>query len=435
MNSVSFSLLTIPTNRQRKQIEPEALMELSNSIASIGLLHPIIVRTEGELTILVAGGRRVKAIETLWALGGSFTHGGTQVPEGQIPCIWLRDLPALDAMEAELEENIRRQDLTWQERSETTSQLFELRRLQAEKFNLAPPKLSEFAPPVYPDNHPKTALDMVREELILARNLSDPDVAKASSRAEGLKVIKRKEEASRQAVLGEQVGKTFGQHSHQLYFSDCLDWMRAAQPAQFDCILTDPPYGINAQDFNDSGGVATSDHTYDDSYPNWVNLMTTFAAESFRLSKPQAHAYVFCDVDNFLELRSLMTKSGWKPFRTPLIWHNPSSQRAPWPQHGPHRRYQMCLYAMKGQRPALRLAPDIVTFLSDPNLGWAAQKPVGLFADLLTRSCRAGDRVLDPFCGSGTIFAAAHPLRIKATGVETDKAAYGISVKRIGELK
>jgi len=95
----------------------------------------------------------------------------------------------------------------------------------------------------------------------------------------------------------------------------------------------------------------------------------------------------------------------------------------------------MCLYAIKGDRPVLKLAPDVLTYASDPNLGWAAQKPVGLFADFLSRSCRAGDRALDPFAGSGTIFPAAHGLRIKATGMEADPVAYGIAVKRIGELK
>lgn len=83
----------------------------------------------------------------------------------------------------------------------------------------------------------------------------------------------------------------------------------------------------------------------------------------------------------------------------------------------------------------LKLAPDVVTYASDENLGWAAQKPVGLFADFLARSCRAGDSVLDPFCGSGTVFPAAHGMKVKATGIEMDPTAYGIAVKRLGELK
>lgn len=436
MNLIQADSITILQNRQRHEMDPESLMDLSNSIAKIGLLHAIILRTEGDLIILVAGERRLKAIQTLWAMGDHFTHERELIPEGQIPCTWLRDLDPLDAMEAELEENIRRQDITWQEEAEATAQLFELRTLQAQKAGQHLPQPADFAKTLHPDHHPVAATRSVREDLTLARSLKDPDVAKATSKKEALKVIERKEESARQIALGIQVGRTFGQHSHQLYLGDCLDLMKTLDSAQFDCILTDPPYGIDAQDFNDSGGKANAaGHTYDDSYPVWLSLMSAFVQESFRLAKPQAHSYTFCDVDNYCELRDLMAAAGWKTFRTPFIWHNPSGQRAPWPQNGPHRKYQLCLYSIKGDRPVLKLAPDLVTYASDDNLGWAAQKPVALYQDFLLRSCRAGDRVLDPFAGSGTIFPAAHGLKIKATGMEADPVAYGIAVKRIGELK
>jgi site-specific DNA-methyltransferase (adenine-specific) len=436
MNLVRAESITILTTRQRKAIDPESLMELTNSIAEVGLIHPIVVRTEDDLIILVAGERRLKAIQTIWAMGGFFTHEREAVPEGQIPCTWLKDLDPLTAMAVELEENIKRQDLSWQDRSQATSELFELRRLQAEKAGRAAPQPVEFAKTLYPEHHPDAASNAVREELILARHLKDPDVAKAPSAREGMKVIRRKEEAQRQVILGQQVGRTFGAHSHELYQGNCLDIMKDIPDGLFDVILTDPPYGIDAQDFNDSGGKANATgHTYDDSLDNWRVLITAFASHSYRITKPQSHCYVFCDIDNFLELRSIMAGAGWKTFRTPLVWHNPTSQRAPWPNSGPHRRYQLCLYAIKGDRPVLKLAPDLVTYASDENLGWAAQKPVGLYSDLLVRSCRAGDSVLDPFAGSGTIFPAAHGLKIRATGIETDPVAYGIAVKRIGELK
>jgi DNA modification methylase len=433
---IKLNEITIAPDRQRKTLDQTELVELSNSIASIGLIHPVVVRTEKGIVILVAGERRIKAMETLWAMGGHFTFAGRLVPEDSVPCTHIEDLSPLDAMEIELEENIRRQDLSWQDRSKAASELFELRRLQAEKAGRPQPTNLSISSKLYPDSTPPSAATAVREDLILARHLSDPDVARATSRIEGLKVIRRKEEAQRQVDLGVQVGKTFGRHSHQLIQGDCLEWLRAADSNQFDVILTDPPYGIDAQDFNDSGGKANAaGHTYNDSLDNWRMLMLGLADLSYRIAKPQAHFYCFCDVDNFLELRSIMAKAGWRCFRTPFIWHNPTSQRAPWPHHGPHRRYQICLYAIKGDRPVLKLSPDLVEYKSDENLGWAAQKPVDLLKDLLVRSCRAGDSVLDPFAGSGSIFPAAHSLKIKATGIERDPVAYGIAVKRIGELK
>jgi DNA modification methylase len=433
---IKINEITIAPDRQRKEIDPAELMELSDSIAKVGLIHPVVIRTDKGVNILVAGERRIKAMETIWAMGNIFTFAGRLVPEDHIPSTRIEDLDPLDAMEIELEENLRRSDLSWQDEAKATSELYELRRLQAEKAKGPEPTNLSLSKKLYPDLSPERASVVVREGLVLARNLSDPDVAKATSRIEGLKVIRRKEEAQRQVDLGVQVGRTFGRHSHQAIHGDCLEWLKSAEAGQFDVILTDPPYGIDAQDFNDSGGKANAaGHTYDDSYSNWLQLIGCFSVESYRLAKPEAHAYVFCDVDRYVELRSIMSRAGWRCFRTPFIWYNPTSQRAPWPQCGPHRRYQMCLYAVKGNRRVLKLASDLVEYKSDENLGWAAQKPVALYSDFLARSCRAGDAVLDPFCGSGTIFPAAHALKIKATGIERDPVAYGIAVKRIGELK
>ena len=94
----------------------------------------------------------------------------------------------------------------------------------------------------------------------------------------------------------------------------------------------------------------------------------------------------------------------------------------------------MCLYATKGDRPTLKLASDLVTYASDENLNWAAQKPVALYMDLLSRTCRPGDTALDCFVGSGTIFPSCHALKVKATGIEIDPVAYGIALKRLKDL-
>src|SRR5271166_4041727 len=227
MNLVQVDSITILQNRQRKSMEPEALMELANSIGAVGLIHPLVVRrSEDGNLVLVAGERRLRAIQTLWAMGGSFTHGGQYIHEPDVPCTNVADLPPLDAMEMELEENIRRTDLQWTERCEATSQLYELRRLQAEKRGQPTDQIADrVAGELYPDHHPKAANEAVRKELILARHLKDPDVAGAKSMDEGIKVIRRKEESARQVLLGQQVGKTFGAHSHELFLGNCLDLM------------------------------------------------------------------------------------------------------------------------------------------------------------------------------------------------------------------
>jgi DNA modification methylase len=356
------------------------------------------------------------------------------VEKGLVPANNLFELDPIDAWEIELEENIRRRDLTWQEQARATEELLRLRQAQAKRDNLPAPTVATIAQELRGSDK-GASQETTRREIIVAKHLSDPDVAKAKNVDEAFKTLKRKEEAKKNEALGNAVGKTFSVDSHALYRGNCLENMKVIRPDFFDCILTDPPYGIDAQDFNDSAGKSHGGHFYDDSLETWIPLMKAFAEQSFNLAKPQAHAYVFCDIENFAMLKSFMLEAGWKPFRTPIVWFNPDSQRAPWPNHGPQRKYQVCLFAIKGDRPVLKVAPDLVEYRSDDNLGHPAQKPVGLFQDLLLRTCRPGDTVLDPFCGSGTIFRAAHPLKIAAVGIEKDPAAYGIAVKSLGELK
>lgn len=434
LHVVEIHELSIPDNRQRREFKSEEIINLANSISQNGLIQPVVIRRGNQGNyILVAGERRIKAMMYVWNFGQKVRCGEHSFEEGQIPCIYQGEMDPIDAYEMELEENIRRMDLTWQEKSAATSQLYELRRLQAARKGEAQPTVKDIAAEIRGDSG--GAVDETRKELIVSRHLDDPDIAKAKTTDEAFKILKRKEERRKNTELATTIGLTFTADIHQVYHGDCLELLPTIPDGSVDVILTDPPYGIDADQYGDSGGRTGGSHRYDDSFDTWTSLMQVLAVESFRVAKPQAHLYVFCDIDNFIFLRAYMEAAGWKCFRTPIIWHNPTAMRAPWPEHGPQRKYQLCLYAMKGDRRVLKLAPDFITFQSDENLGHQAQKPVDLYSDLLRRSVRAGDVVLDPFCGSGPIFPAAHGLKCQAIGMELDASAYGISVNRIKSLE
>jgi DNA modification methylase len=181
--------------------------------------------------------------------------------------------------------------------------------------------------------------------------------------------------------------------------------------------------------------MRTVEHGYVDSEENALHCYSVLATESFRITTEQAHLYVFCDPERFLGIREMFAAAGWTCFRTPLIWYKKHGARAPWPQEGPQRKYETILYAVKGKRPVTKMAGDVLEFGPDSNLGHGAQKPVALYRELLLRSVRPGDRVFDPFAGTGPIFEAANDLKCIATGIELDQGNFGIIVKRIQGLK
>lgn len=409
------------------------MQEFADGIAKRGLLHPIILRIVDDAYVLVAGERRLRAISQLAALGTPIKHDGQELALGLIPYTLFEDLDPLSAEEAELEENIHRENLTWQERASATSRLRSLRDKQAAALGNPPVSVASVAEETRGSSegihHENT-----RRELAVARHLEDPEVRAAKSVDEAWKVLKRKESARKNEELGAAVGRTFSAEAHRVFNMDNDLWLATCPDEQFDCILTDPPYGMGADEFGDSGGLAAGAHGYVDSLEGFEAAIAPLLAHSHRVTKPQAHLYLFCDIDKFIFLRAAFEAAGWECFRTPLIWHKPATMRTPWVDGGPFRRYETILYARKGKRPVLKLAPDVITYAPDANLGHAAQKPVALIADLLARSCRPGDAVLDPFCGSGPIFPAAHGMKVKATGIELDTSAYGIAVKRIAAL-
>lgn len=439
MKLAKLDHIHISPNRQRRNFDLTKLADLGNSIRAIGLLHPIVVREEGGSLYLVSGERRLRAISDLHELGETFSHDGAAVPPYHIPYVTLGELDELAREEAELEENTQREDLGFLEQAAAVRRLALLRAKQAAAEGRAAPTVAAVAEEVRGTSVGGNQT-IVRKQLIVAEHADAPEVKGAKTLDDAFKALKRREETERRTQLAAEVGKTYSaETAHRLLNEDCIAWLQAQPVGHFDVILTDPPYGIGADEFGDSGGHTgagglAAEHQYDDSYASWCDLMDAFIPESFRITKPEAHIYCFCDITRFDELKCRFRLAGWQVFRTPLIWHKPNGNRLPWVDSGPQRKYEIILYAKKGNKPVTRIFPDLVSYAADENLGHNAQKPVALYVDLLRRSVSAGDRILDPFAGSGPILPAATELKCQATAIELDPAAYAIGVERLKKL-
>jgi DNA modification methylase len=447
MKAYAPEAIKIAENRQRQEFEAQALEELKSSIEDRGLMHAPVVRQENGGPVLVAGERRLRAISDLFALGGSFVFNGVRYTD-TVPTVTLGELDELEAEEAELDENLRRKDLTWQELANAHSRLHALRQRQFnKKMAETPEKLDN--PQVHSPTFADTAKevfgysdgsrqDTIRKEVIIAQHLTKPEVAKAKTLDEAWKVLKRSEQAEANRELAAKVGATFTAELHKLHNANCINWMDDAvsQNLEFDVILTDPPYGMGSQDFGDGGGKMNGiEHRYDDSYEAWQKLMRQWAPLTYLVAKPEAHLYAFCDIDRFHELKRYLEEAGWYVFRTPLIDYKTDSGRVPLPDRGPRRQYELILYAIKGNKPVTTIVPDVIPCQADPNMTHGAQKPVALYVNLLKRSVKPGDRVLDTFAGSGTIFPAAHSLQCEATGIEQNPEYYGMCLARLKALQ
>ena len=446
MNKIPLEEIIIKENRQRQEFEPVAMQELINSIQDRGLMHPPVLRKEGETWVLAAGERRLRAIKEIYELGGSFKCNNSLYEPGAaswVPFTSLGELSDLEAEEVELDENLKRRDLSWQEHAGAIKRLFQLRQKQTAV--AADNSRSDIIPEYSVADIAKEVTgrsdgnfqETIRRKIIIAGHLDNPLIAKAKTADEAFKILKKEEERNKNIELAKVIGKSFNSSLHELIHGDCLIQMADSRfEGQFDVILTDPPYGMDAQNFGDAAGrLANIEHHYDDSYENWQKLIKAWAPLTWQVTKEQAHLYAFCDFDRFHELKAVLQAVGWYVFRTPLINFKSNSGRVPLPENGPRRQYEICLYAFRGNKPVTHIYPDVMTTSADENMSHGAQKPVALYQNLLQRSVRPGDSVLDCFCGTGPIFPAANLYQCKAVGIEQSSEYYAMSVKRLQELK
>lgn len=416
MIEVAIDEIIVPENRQRKQFTEKAIDELGDSILSKGLMHPLVVRDDGRT--LVAGERRLRALNGLYLRGAKFTCGGKEF-FGSVPCTRLGELSPLEVLEAELEENTIRLDLTWQERSEAIARLHELRVAQAEdvgeKHTMAD-SARELLDNIGLENASLApAKKKVSDALVLAEHLSDPDVAAAKSERDAMKIIRKKSEAAHRARLAAEFGEI--ETAHEFHHGDTFEILPSIE-GNFPIMLTDPPYGIEASGFGDQAGAK---HEYKDDLDFAIKCYALCFANADRLNSRVILA--FCDIrihPTLVQLAQQLIPS-FSIWDTPLIW-NKGNGMLPVPDKGPRRNYEAIFYAYRGNTLwSTTGSSDIFDIPAVPSPTFGAEKPPALYSDLLSRVALPGDRVIDPFAGTCPIIGAANELQLVATCIEQNE--------------
>lgn len=435
MRHIPFTQIRIAPDRQRQFFDPDRLADLQDSIARLGLIQPLVVAADGTL---VAGERRFKCLQNLQMLGEVVKFSGEVVPDGCAPAVLPNEATATALFEIELEENIKRHDLTWQEHAAAVAKLARLRELQAAQQDLPAPTVADIAVELE-GRRDGAYQDKVRKTLIVSKHLDNPEIAKAKSVDDAFKILKKQEQAADNVARAAEVGTVAVTQRLAAINADSLLWgweyAETAGNPLFDIICSDPPYGMDAQSFGDGGGAYVGiKHDYADSRADWLALMNRFAQLSWAITRPNAHMYLACDIDGFHYLKELLQQVGWRVHRTPIVAVKRDANRVPWPSQGPRRSYELVLYAVRGTKPTTAIYSDVFETSGDENLGHGAQKPVAFWLDLLRRSAVPGDRVFDPFAGTGGILVAANQLDLYCTAVEMEQQYYGIILNRLKEL-
>lgn len=428
--------------RQRSEIDTTKLGLLRDSILARGLLHPPIASYD-VLTRkwnLVAGERRLRAIDSIAEAQLFFLCDGETFLPGEVPITRLTDLSPADLFDAELEENLIREELDWQDRIRAIAASHELRKAERPEQTFTDTgreMAAEGASQV-----PATLAQRVREATIIAPHLSNPAIAKARNSSEAFQLVIQAEEAAYAAEhIRRQTAKADGTILQllEVRHGDSATILPGLDSDQFDLILCDPPYGVTAG----GGGFrarTVHHHNYEDTPEAARGLLSCIISEGFRVCKNRANLFIFTDIDHFDWLRTISAQAGWSPFRTPIIWAKSDSEGlAPWGRQGFRRTYELIFFATKNRRGLINSPVDILRHnrVSRADRDYGPEKPTGLLRELIEASTLPNDYVLDPCCGSGSTLDAARESRRRALGIELDESAFNLALSRAhtGKLK
>lgn len=387
------------SDRLRQEFKPDRLEALAESIGRLGLIHFPVITREMEL---VSGETRLEAMKLLgW---------------DRTTITWSDSLETDELLSIELEENVKRTDLTWQEQCDGVRRYHELQVRREPTWN-----------------HERTAAGLgisvgtVSEYIQIARAVASGNArviaAPKLSTAKG--IVKRTIERNRadeSALLKLIEGEIteVSTPASPILNVDFIPWAESYSGAPFNLLHCDFPYGIDAEKFNQSAGAELGD--YKDDFATYERLLE--ALEKFRdkLLGESAHCIFWFSMRHYTytlgRLRSIFS---WvDPY--PLVWHKSDNKGTlPDPQRGPRRVYEVAFLCSHGDRKLISPVSNTFSGPLERLAGHMSEKSQDMLTHFFRMLVDENTRLLDPTCGSASALRAADALGAGSVlGLERD---------------
>jgi site-specific DNA-methyltransferase (adenine-specific) len=222
------------------------------------------------------------------------------------------------------------------------------------------------------------------------------------------------------------------QSRFQLHQQDAVDWLRSLPDASVDLIVTDPPY--ESLEKHRRIGTTTrltnskaSSNAWFQIFPN--DRFEDLFIECYRVLKNHRHFYLFCDAETMFVVKPIAESVGFR-FWKPIVWDKKKLGMG----YHYRARYEMILFFEKGKRKLNDLS--IADVIECPRIfrGYPTEKPVPVSEILIRQSTQAGELIVDPFMGSGSVGLAALTQERSFLGNDICAEAVNISQQRLTEF-
>jgi site-specific DNA-methyltransferase (adenine-specific) len=242
------------------------------------------------------------------------------------------------------------------------------------------------------------------------------------------KTVAAKEETER-VLEGEN-----GDGHQEVRLTDAYKGLSSLPDQSVDLIITDPPYGTLEGSAGDKGLGHTeySDRKFSDDEDDVLDLLERTIPEMHRVLRHGCHLYLFCGIGrktkvNFNSISVICEKAGFFVRTLPLIWCKSGIQGFKPPfTHWP-LAYEAILFATTGKREPTNIPQaDFLLHqpISGPQKKHRFEKPISLIQSLIKVSGVPDGRILDPFCGGGSILEAGRKHWMHVLGFDLDPEAF-----------
>ena len=409
------------------------LDELCDSIRAVGLIQPIVVTRDLQL---IAGERRLRALRKI---------GVKELPHGKL-FIYNDEQDELKLKAMEIEENVKRKELSWQEAVIAKKRLLEV--LQ---------QIHGVARPGYPSRSDQLGITSpgfgINKLAALlgesnAQTSKDIELANLIEQVPQLARAETKEAARRTASLAIAVAGSIQQQAKNppkteqkwtLYEGDFVNNVNNIESSSIDFVVVDPPYGEETSGMGPNSKELLASSFADEAADVSANL-GLLLTEAYRVLRDDRFGAFFFGFTFYTEMVSKARLAGFEVDVAPLIWvKNTVINTMPYTRFG--RSYEPILILRKGSpklfRPSQR---DVISIDNVITRGVAeqkyyqAQKPVAVIEKIILDMSLPGSTVVDFCAGSGTTGVAALKNGRRVVLFEKDVAACSIIKARLGAL-
>ena len=427
-----------------------SVSSLVESIKKDGLLHPLAVKLNSDGTYrLLAGGRRYQALkfinEPMFNKDPNFVRPFEDVPVK----IYNEELTIDEQLSIELNENLCRLDMSWQEEVALKKRIHDL------LMKKHGPKTSTRTDLPNHDSSGHSKVDTAKllgdnvswfyEDMKIADAMEKmPKIAEMATKKEAVLFIKniaRRVDVQNKAdkIEAELKDETYPERVKRIlngyvvgdFFEEGQDLITKS----YDLIEVDPPYAINFKD-GDFGSNHSKEDYNEIPTEEYLEFLGKTAKLCYQLGKENSWCIFWFGFQWRELVREILQAVGYKVPEIPAVWTKTIGITSA-PMYNLGSAWECFYYARKGT-PELVCPGKINVFRSEGSKQriHPTERPVDLIFDIITTFIKPGSKILVPFLGSGNTLVAADVAKCSAVGFELSEAyKKAFMVKLVGNSR